>query len=176
MLPSIIAAKQLEAIVRLAESAPDGDFAEIGVYRGGSASHLYRVALAQGRQLHLFDTFTGTPFSIDGLDYHKIDDEFADDHAEQRIRALLPSAHLHVGIYPDTHPADLGPLAFIHCDCDQYESYRAVIDKMWPLVVPGGFLLFDDYPYLKGAKKAVEESFDPSDLRRCGQRFYAIKA
>jgi len=175
MLPSIIAAAQLNAMQKLASGLPPGDFAEVGVYRGGSASVLYAVALMQGRTLHLFDTFTGTPFFTEGLDRHRIDDEFADARAADRIRRELPLANLYVGIYPETHPDTLGPLAFVHCDCDQYLSYRAVIDRMWPLVVPGGAMLFDDYPYLEGAKRAVEESFDVSELHRCGQRYYVIK-
>jgi hypothetical protein len=173
--PSIIGKAQLEAMVKLARTAPAGDFAEVGVFHGGSAYLLYQVALAQGRDLHLFDTFTGTPFFVEGLDRHQIDREFADENAPERIRQLMPVAKLYVGIYPDTHPEDLSRLAFVHCDCDQYDSYRAVIDGMWPLVVPGGFMLFDDYPYLAGAKRAVEETFAVADLQSAGQRYYVIK-
>lgn len=175
MLTSIIASAQLDAMCALAADCPPGDFAEIGVYRGGSASRLYEVALRQGRELHLFDTFTGTPFYTEGLDRHLVDDEFADDRAQYRIANLLPSAKLHVGIYPKTHPSELRDLAFVHCDCDQYLSYRAVIEKMWPLVAPNGVLLFDDYPYLDGARRAVEETFELSDLKRCAQRYFVVK-
>lgn len=175
MLPSIVAPAQLVANARLAASAPPGDFAEVGVFHGGSAEMLYRVARVQKRGLHLFDTFTGTPCSILGLDKHQVDAEFAAPEAEARIRAQLPEAKLYVGIYPETHPAALPPLAFVHCDCDQYASYIAVIDHMWPLVVPGGILLFDDYPYLGGAKQAVEERFAKADLRLCLQRYFVVK-
>ncbi len=154
---------------------PQGPFVEIGVFHGGSAQVLYEVAEAQGRELHLFDTFQGTPNFTPGLDRHKIDNEFADGNAPHAIQTLMPNVKLHVGIYPETHPSDLGCVAFIHCDCDQYLSYRAVIDTMWPLVVPQGIMLFDDYPYLLGAKHAVEESFAPQDLRMCGSRYYVIK-
>lgn len=175
MLPSIIAKYNLDALRTLAQTSPLGCFVEVGVFHGGSAWELYKVAMMQGRDLHLFDTFTGTPFYTDGLDKHKIDDEFADADAPSHIRDIMPLAELHIGIYPKTHPADLANVAFIHCDCDQYLSYRAVIDTMWPLVVPGGMMLFDDYPYLAGAKKAVEESFAIGELRPCGQHFYVIK-
>jgi hypothetical protein len=46
---------------------------------------------------------------------------------------------------------------------------------MWPLVVSGGILLFDDYPYLAGAKKAVEENFSIDELKTCAQRYYVVK-
>jgi len=161
----------------LAETVPPGAFAEIGVFHGGSAWQLYQVTTKQNRELHLFDTFTGTPFHVPGLDRHKIDKEFADIDAPSRIRQLMPTAKLHIGIYPDTHPADMPNVAFIHCDCDQYDSYRAVIDLMWArCAVPGAIMLFDDYPYLAGAKKAVEESFSLVELHQCATRYYVIKS
>lgn len=174
-LQSIVAEGNLRAMQDLVRALPPGHIAEIGVYHGGSAEYLYEVALEQGRDLHLFDTFSGTPVFTAGLDRHKIDREFADGHAPANIRRRMPAAYLHIGVYPDTHPADLQDLAFIHCDCDQYISYVAVIEKMWPLVVPGGAMLFDDYPYLGGAKKAVEEYFDVSQLRKCCGRYYVLK-
>ena len=176
MLPSIISQAQLAALTALARRAPAGAFAEVGVYRGGSALLLYEIAQEQGRTLHLFDTFTGTPFYTEAVDHHKPGPEFAAADAPDYIRLLMPRAELHIGVYPETHPAGLRDLAFVHCDCDQYLSYRAVIDRMWSLVVPGGFLLFDDYPYLKGAKRAVEESFEPAALQKAGQRFFVQKA
>lgn len=154
---------------------PEGCFVEVGVYQGGSASILYEIAEAQQRELHLFDTFSGTPFHVPGLDKHKIDAEFAAPTTPDIIRAIMPWAHLHIGIYPDTHPPYLKDVAFVHCDCDQYDSYKAVIERMWPLVVPHGAILFDDYPYLAGAKKAVEETFTKSQLKLCHQRYYVVK-
>ena len=175
VLASIVNPQQLVAMANLAEATPDGAFVEVGVYHGGSAYHLYEVAVKQSRELHLFDTFTGTPYFTEGLDKHKIDEEFADRDAPKHISHLMPLATLHVGIYPDTHPNDLAPIAFIHCDCDQYLSYCAVIQHLWPLVVSNGILLFDDYPYLDGAKKAVEENFSVNELRQCLGRYYVVK-
>jgi O-methyltransferase len=172
---SIVSFRQLEAMYALAERSPPGAFAEIGVYQGGSAEVLYKLALKQNREIYLFDTFTGTPNSIPALDKHKVDAEFAAPGIENKIRKLMPLAHLRVGIYPYTHPQEMPGVAFLHVDCDQYLSYKAVIRRMWPLVVPGGVMLFDDYPYLDGAKKAVEEHFDPKNLFKCHQRFYVIK-
>lgn len=175
MLESIVSLPQLAAMKSLAQTAPSGCFVEVGVFHGGSAYQLYEVALQQGRDLHLFDTFTGTPFFTEGLDKHRIDAEFADKSAPAHIRDMMPLAQLHIGIYPETHPEDLAEIAFVHCDCDQYLSYRAVIDTMWPLMVRHGIMLFDDYPYLAGAKRAVEETFRVNQLSRCGQRYYVTK-
>ena len=174
-LPSIIAQSNIDEMLKLVRNLPAGSICEIGVFHGGSASHLYQVAQEQGRELHLFDTFSGTPYHIEQLDKHKIDSEFAAPEAPEKIRQMMPEAKLHIGIYPETHPVGLKDIAFIHCDCDQYLSYIAVIRHMWPLVVPNGVLLFDDYPYLGGAKKAVEENFHQIDLQKCGGRYYVVK-
>jgi O-methyltransferase len=174
VLTTIVAPSQLMYMRELALTAPPGAIAEIGVFRGGSAYVLYGVALQQGRELHLFDTFTGTPVAR-ACDKHKVDGEFAAPETPDNIRKLLPAAHLHIGMYPQTHPEDLRDVAFVHCDCDQYDSYVAVINYMWPIMVPGGILLFDDYPYLEGAKLAVEEYFPQEALRLCGQRYYVVK-
>lgn len=172
-LKSIVGTPQLNALLRVAEGCPLGDFAEVGVYKGGSAQRLYKVAQRQGRELHLFDTFRGVPICEPDLDRHKVGD-FADVDLPA-LREAMPEARFYVGTYPNTHPLIMGPLAFVHCDCDQYASYRAVIDNLWPLVVSGGILWFDDYPYLAGAKKAVEETFIPGELRQMAQRYFAVK-
>ena len=175
LLPSIVAPRQINALVSLAANTPDGCFVEVGVYRGGTASHLYQVAQRQHRDLYLFDTFSGTPYCVEGLDRHRIDKEFAAETTPALIEQFLPEAKVYVGIYPETHPIGLKDIAFIHCDCDQYESYVAVIEHLWPLLVDGGILYFDDYPYLLGAKKAVEAKFTIGSIRPCEARFYVIK-
>ena len=174
-LRSIVAISQLHAMAELAAKAPAGSFVEVGVFNGGSAQVLYQVAEKQKRELHLFDTFTGTPFHINGLDYHKINREFAAEHAPAEISRELPNAFIHMGVYPKTHPEYLKDVAFVHCDCDQYESYVAVISHMWPIMVEDGIMIFDDYPYLLGAKRAVEEYFHSKDLYKCGQRYFVLK-
>jgi len=173
---SIVSESNLKLMCSLLEMLPDGDVVEVGVYHGGSAEWLYKSCIIQNRTLHLFDTFSGTPFWDEELDHHKPGPEFADEEAPAKIRRIMPLAKIYIGEYPKTHPQGLNNLAFVHCDCDQYQSYRSVIDILWPLVVPGGILLFDDYPYLMGAKKAVEESFDIKDLCKCGTRFYVKKS
>lgn len=51
---------------------------------------------------------------------------------------------------------------FIHLDCDIYESYKECLDFLYPKLVPGGVMVFDDYrsPKWPGAEKAVDEFFD----------------
>lgn len=153
---SLIGENRAAMLAELAASTPPGHFVEVGVYKGGSAWWLARVARERGCELHLFDTFTGIPF-------HDPDDsngtgDFADTSVDA-VKAAIPDASFHIGIFPDTLPDDLRNVAFIHCDCDQYRSVKSVIERMWPLVVPGGVMAFDDVD-TNGGKRAISEAFE----------------
>lgn len=151
---SLINPMNLSAMTWLAACAPPGCFVEVGVYRGGSAQHLLSVAEVQGRQLHLFDTFTGIPCKCEA-DPHEIGD-FADvDYTA--IVAALPGATFHPGLFPQSL-APLPPVAFAHIDVDQYESTRDACAALGPLMASNGVMLFDDVGCLEGATKALEET------------------
>lgn len=176
MVQSAVSESNLDDLVRLALTAPPGPIAEVGVWQGGSALRLYHeVCIPQGRTLHLFDSWRGMPVHTNGLDSFRLGSFAVDRDVVNRLREWMPLAQFHQGTYPSTHPADLADIAFIHCDCDQYLSYRAVIDNMWPLVVPDGMMLFDDFPYLAGAKLAVDETFLVDELFQNGEHFYVKK-
>ena len=161
MLPSIVPAEVIEALVAYAETAPPGAFAEVGVYQGGTAWRLMQICHREGRALHLFDTFAGIP-DAEPIDRHGVG-EFASDEAA--VRRALPGAVFHVGVFPDTLPADLGPLAFVHVDCDQRRSVAACIEHLWPRLAPGGVMWFDDYGALDGARAAIDAAFPAESLR-----------
>ena len=174
-LPSVMPSAALDTLRRLAEGVgrvpSPACFVEVGVYQGGSASVLYDVACNQGRYLYLFDTFNGIPVA-GPLDRHSVGD-FADTNM-MTIRDALPAAVLYVGLFPDTMPADPMQIAFAHIDCDQYASVKACITQLWPLMAPGGVMLFDDVE-LEGARAAIEEAFSPDQLQVTSEnRWYVI--
>jgi hypothetical protein len=144
----------LDSICETARNCPPGCIVEFGVYKGGSAWHLAKVAREQGRELHLYDTFKGIPYRIE-IDNHLVGD-FKDGDYEG-ICKLLPEAHVHKGIFPDTL-VPMGPVAFVHVDADQYQSIKAAIDVLGPLMVKGGAMIFDDVPVLRGATQAMVDS------------------
>lgn len=143
-------------MLRLAIDAPPGHFVELGVYQGGTAVRLAMLAAMQGRECHLFDTFCGVPEATPGVDITPIG-QFADTDAEI-IRRMIPTAIIHVGVFPDTMP-NLDGIAFVHVDFEQYRSNLAAIDRFYPLLVKGGVMLFDDYNVTLGARRAVEGRF-----------------
>lgn len=144
----------IESICSIASACPPGCFVEFGVYKGGSAWHLARLAEEQGREIHLYDTFTGIPYRED-FDNHLVGD-FADTDYET-VCAAIPYARVHKGVFPDTLVA-MPPVAFAHIDADQYRSIKAAIEVLGPLMVKGGAMVFDDVPCLVGSTRALNES------------------
>jgi O-methyltransferase len=154
--PSLIDHTVLARLADIAASAPPGAFVEVGVYRGGSAAVLLKVAQAQSRALYLFDTFTGIPYADAAKgDTHQPGD-FSDTSLEAVGRAC-PGAILCPGVFPETLPAGMAPIAFAHIDCDQYQSVRGAAEALEPLMVIGGVMIFDDYGHLAGATRAVHD-------------------
>jgi hypothetical protein len=168
---SLIGESLIAEMIAAARETPVGAFVEVGVYKGGSAWRLSKLAEEQGRECHLFDTFTGMPYA-DKDDNHEVGD-FADTTSEA-VAAAIPYSVIHVGEFPDTLPIDLRKIAFVHADCDQYRSARAVIDRLGPRMVKGGVIWFDDYECTRGVTRAVDESFRDSLIRTRAGRAYVI--
>ena len=151
---SLICEKSLAIMAKMAKDSPAGDFIEVGVFKGGSADILYEVSESQNRTLWLYDTFKGIPFK-DEIDLIAMG-QFSEGLSYEDARKSFPKAKIQEGIFPKQ---SLLPkqIAFVHLDVDQYQSYREGLDKLLPLIVPGGSVLCDDYG-LPGAKKAIDET------------------
>ena len=165
-LPSLVCVDDLQAMEKAAGSTPKGCFVEVGVYQGGSAAVLYRVAECQGREIFLYDTFTGIPYK-DPIDSHNIGDFSDSDPA--KISETLPNARVIQGIFP--HSAIKMPaVAFVHLDVDQYRSYKESVEYLEPMMVPGGIMWFDDYGCTPGATEYLNQKFG-SRMEKDGKYF-----
>jgi hypothetical protein len=175
MALSLINKPQLDEVVRLAHTTPDdGVIIEVGVYKGGSAVELMKVAEAKGQELWLFDTFAGMP-EASKIDHHRVGD-FADCSAEA-VAALVPNAKIFKGFFPKTwiDGVDSKPkISFAHIDCDQYESITECIRHFKPCMLKGGIMWFDDYGYswLKSATQAVDEHLPERLIHKLGRAYY----
>lgn len=162
---SLIGESGCEALCDLAQGCPPGCFVEFGVYKGGSAWHLARVAEQQGREIYLYDTFTGIPFKSP-IDVHHVGD-FSDTSAAAVI-AAIPYAKVVIGIFPDSI-VPMPPIAFVHVDADQYDSLTSALNVFGPMMVPGGIMVFDDPGCLDGATKAIIDSGRAYEFTRNGK-------
>jgi hypothetical protein len=145
-----------------------GDFAEVGVYKGSTARILGR--LSTGRRLFLFDTFAG--FDAGDVVQEELvgagsapKEDFSDTSVE-KVRATLGDCHNVVfcqGRFPDTtrHVPNGTRFALLHFDADLYEPARAACSFFYPLMSPGGLMIFHNYadPSYPGCKRAVDEFF-----------------
>jgi len=136
----------------------DGDIDEIGVSDGQSAALLCK--LAGESNVHLFDTFNGIPESeiTEGLDDEPAGAFRASVEQVERTLLKFDNYKLHKGVFPHT-AVQLGPLRFVHIDCDLYKTTSAALDWAWPQIEVGGLILDDDYLWeqCRGARLAVDE-------------------
>jgi hypothetical protein len=159
----------------------EGDLVECGVWRGGSAGIMAGANLRHGsrrRQLWLYDSFEGLPAATaaDGrkaieLVGGKGGGELASTNVcvapEQDVVELLnmvgyPRADVHIikGWFQDTVARNKpARIALLRLDGDWYESTKVCLDHLYPLVVPGGIVVIDDYGDWEGCRKAVDEYF-----------------
>ena len=146
----------------------DGDFAECGVYKGGTA---YLIALTlsaiciQKKELHLFDTFHGMPAIADNDPSSHKKRDFGDTRLKYTKNYLrdFPFIVYHPGIIPTTlSDIEDKNFAFIHIDVDLYQTTKECCNFFYERMVKGGIMIFDDYGfpgYCNSEKKAVDEFF-----------------
>jgi O-methyltransferase len=137
---------------------PDGDLAEIGVYRG--ATSLLMHLMYPDRNLHCYDTFEGIKGAQIGVDMHH-NGEFA--CSLQDVQAVMGESDkifYHVGEFPASFNENDVQFAYVHTDTDTYLGTKATIEIVYPRVVERGILMIDDYqwPLCPGVQKAIVES------------------
>lgn len=148
-------------IARVLKDDVPGDFAEIGVYRGNTASILAQAARAGGRRLYLFDTFSG----FDPADQEEPDHpskSFTDTSLDS-VRNFVGTASVDyvVGRFPDSLSNMQFPdrFAIVHLDCDLYQPTAAGLAFFYPRLSPGGLLILHDYSsgHWNGCAQAIDE-------------------
>ncbi len=181
-----------KAVEYLCKNSITGDFAECGVWKGGS-SMLMGLSLIQcgdvSRVLYLYDTFTGMtePTEEDVIAWNgkSVFEKLADERRTGRNsfdswsagKDEVSSNMLSTG-YPEdkirfiagdvceTLPREAPEtLALLRLDTDWYASTAVELEYLYPRLTPGGVLIIDDYGHFKGARKAVDEYFEKLDLQ-----------
>lgn len=141
----------------------EGEYWECGVFRGGSAALISDVL--KGKAVHptfrLFDTFCGIPYK-DDVDKHNVG-EFDNTSVELASKMIgYDKAIFNKGVIPDSFAGlESTKIVFCHADLDMYRSIKTCCDFVWPRLVVGGAIVFDDYavPSCLGARIATDEFF-----------------
>lgn len=138
----------------------DGDIIEVGTYKGGLGHYLNEFS--KGKKVLLFDTFEGIPMRSE-IDKHPIGD-FNDSSYDEVKKYFSKSENVKVikGIFPNSGIDEIkesDKFCFVHLDADQYESTLHSLNFLYSKVVSGGVIIFDDYGWLPGVDKALNEFF-----------------
>jgi len=142
----------------------DGDVAECGVYKGGTALLLCRILENGGKTLRLFDSFQGLPKVKSERDKWFHEGQYASslDSVTQLLSDFRGMIDIRQGWIPQTFVGlENCRYAFAHVDVDLYQSALDCCLYFYRRLVPGGVLLFDEYgfPAARGEKDAVDEFF-----------------
>lgn len=161
--------------LRLAQQIADipGAVIECGVWRGGMAAGIAKT-MGPGRHYVLFDSFEGLPpakevdgpaaiaWQRDTTSPEYFDNCKADLGAARSamLAAGISQPDLRKGWFEDTVPqfaATGTPIALLRLDGDWYDSTLICLNSLFPLVVPEGIIIIDDYGTWDGCTRAVHD-------------------
>ncbi|MCC6934838.1 MAG: class I SAM-dependent methyltransferase [Candidatus Yanofskybacteria bacterium] len=161
----------------------DGDVMECGVGHGTSFAMLAFLARHENKGRHVwgFDSFVGYPEPTAedlagtrkpkkgewaGTTVGDIQQLFVDTRLDPPF--VQSNVHVIPGYFQDSLSAFTGSsIAFLHLDVNLHASYRTCLEQLYPKVVQGGVILFDEYEggmeftKLPGAKRAIDEYLAP---------------
>jgi O-methyltransferase len=166
------------AVRYLAKNNIAGDIVECGVWRGGSTMAAIDTLITVGdttREVYLYDTFEGMsePSELDKESYTGTSatellekdpaikcvatlEDVQNNVGSLKYRAEL--VHYVKGKVEETIPGTLpAKIALLRLDTDWFESTAHELEHLYPLLVPGGVIIIDDYGHWEGARKAVDE-------------------
>jgi O-methyltransferase len=170
---TMVGPARIHNLSRLAQRIEDeqlpGDVVECGVYKGGTAAILARLATHSRlpRTVWLFDAFQGMPpaTAADGPEApswvgNLVSSPRRVERLLRRTGADLSRVRIVPGLFSDTFPSvHIPQIALLNIDADWYESVKLCLETFYNAVVPRGFISIDDYGDWPGCRRAVDEFF-----------------
>ena len=151
-------------IQRMNKDNIDGDFAELGVYKGDSARLIH--LMAKDRTFHLFDTFEGFTGKDLEPETGKAATYSIKNFADTSVNKVLKNIggnpdklKIHTGYFPQsTEGLDETTFALVNMDADLYNPTKAGLEYFYARLSPGGVIFIHDYNHKwDGLMKAVDE-------------------
>jgi len=176
-----------QVVLDLERDRVPGTIVEAGTALGGSAIVL-AAAKSTARSMKVYDVFgrIPEPGERDGADVHKryqriasgeatgvggdtyygyrddLYSEVTDSFARHGVGVDGHNVELVKGLFEDTIDLD-EPVAMAHLDGDWYDSTMVCLQRLAPLLVPGGRIVLDDYYQWSGCRRAVDDYFAGRD-------------
>lgn len=148
-----------------------GDIVECGVWNGGASAMMAFACLntkvPRERLFWLFDSFEGLP--LPGPQDGKVENKYFFDgmcrgsvssveKVFEKLCLSLNNVRIVKGWFEATlRGAAIDRIAVLHIDADWYDSVKYVLETFYEKVVPGGFIVLDDYGYWEGCNRALED-------------------
>ena len=167
-----VTAERFETIDRLVPEVNllEGDIVECGIWKGGMA--IYLAKTFPTRTIWLADSFEGFQHPDTGKYYFKGESHKAGGMATplEGVQQALAKYEVDVtrinlleGFVKDTLPqAKIDKIALLRVDVDAYSATREVLDELYPKVVAGGYIVFDD-TCLTETRAAILDFFDANE-------------
>lgn len=151
----------------------EGAFIEVGVWRGGSGVLIANKAHKLGikEKVYLCDTFEGVVKAGENDTDYKGGEH--SDTSIQTVESLAKKFKLkNIIIQKGVFPEDTGDqiqdknFRFCHLDVDVYDSVKDIFKWVWPKMVNGGVVVFDDYGFYgcEGVTKFVDQNKHAKDV------------
>lgn len=136
----------------LVSRLPSGDYAELGTFRGITASLIWPKT-ARDSTFYCFDTFAGfddRDLSDARLDNQEEREAFANTSVDLVTKRIAngpdPRLSLRVGFFPETFQGlEDKRFRLVHIDMDLADPIRKALETFWPRMVTGGIILVHDY-------------------------------
>ena len=153
-----------------------GSLVETGCWNGGAGAFMAWSAKQYPIERHtwLFDSFRGLPPLTDddsgwALRVAHPKEDIAGSYVASQALVQEALAKLDVtstvsvitGWFQDTIPTvkkKIGQIALLRLDGDTYDSTKYCLEELYDQVVPGGYVIVDDY-HLEGCRKALYDFF-----------------
>lgn len=175
----------ITAVTYVVDEQLPGDFAECGVWRGGSimamAQQLMRLGVTD-RRIWLYDTFAGmtaptmedvVAVTGESAAHMMSTTEIGDGN---NVWAQASRADVEANLASTGYPTENfvlvegdvaqtlrqsvpSEVSLLRLDTDWYESTKIGLEVLYPRLVVGGVCILDDYGHWEGARKAVDEYF-----------------
>lgn len=151
----------------------EGDFVECGVFKGDMSWVVVNATdfLSSGKNFYLYDSFEGFSEKYSSPADFPENPSFFDmaqnvyqcdmyENAASRF-SNLPSIKLVRGFLPEALDIECpNKISYLHIDLNSPTAEIGVLDVLFDRVVPGGYIVFDDYGWsLFHRQKEVEDEF-----------------
>ncbi|MFY9101283.1 class I SAM-dependent methyltransferase [Aliarcobacter cryaerophilus] len=170
-LVDIFRCYELFTLVKQSSKLKSGALIEIGVFEGGTGAIIAKQAELSNinEKVYLCDTFNGVVKSSEyDPNYYDGEHKATKNTVENLLQDInIQNTVILEGIFPDETGREIENLQFrfCHIDVDVYYSANDIVEWIWPKMVVGGMIVYDDYGYstCKGITKHVNELSNDDD-------------